>query len=235
MANISIPLNVCLQLQKELAALAPNNQSPGLLFLQHQINSILPASPASSVKRPIDTPSDNKKKKVPRVTEKGNNSKGLSRNDGRKRRKKQKDKESSEEEDDEETGDSEETGVDPEETGGDPEGEGVVVKGGGGSKVGKEKRVRIPKPKPWETVADLRKLTDFGGSILQSLAAISEQEHLHSLLLLKDRLSLSSNDIPQIPSIDSILQRCLSLDINVVEESFHQMVGLMQLSLWINQ
>ena len=103
--------------------------------------------------------------------------------------------------------------------------------------VRKKTRSRKPKCKPWEMVEDTRKLTDHGAKIIQSLACISEQSHLQSLSSLKTRLmSLSSNSAhPQKTTLESVLQRCITLDLNAIEDRFLHMVALIQLSLWLKE
>ena len=59
MATLSLPLDVCLQLQVELAVLSPNQHQPGLSFLQAQINSVLTTLSAAANKRSRPASLDN--------------------------------------------------------------------------------------------------------------------------------------------------------------------------------
>jgi hypothetical protein len=251
MANLSIPLDVCLQLQAELAALSPNEHQPGLFFLQTQINTVLTTLSAAANKRSRPASLDNTpKKKAPKL----NNRKQTSRNDGRKRKPK---KTVSEDEDSGDEEESEEEGESGEEKESGEEGEGEEVEaaalpagGEGGESLGgtsvvegpiqaltgsSPEKVKKPIAKTWETVENLRRLSDNSRSIIRTLAASSQGTQAQSLVLLHDRLSVSTQDNSQITSLDAILKRCIITDVNVVESKFLHMVALMQLALWLSE
>jgi len=182
-----------------------------------------------------------------------NTSKQTSRNDSRKRKSKKTVSE------DEESGDGEESeeGENGEEEESSEEGEGEEVEatvlpagGEGGGSLGNTsaverpiqpltgsapKKVKKPIAKTWETVENLRRLSDNSRSIIRTLAASSQSTHAQSLVLLCDRLSVSTQDNSQIMSLDDILKRCIITDVNVVESKFLHMVALMQLALWLSE
>jgi len=261
MANISLPLDVCHQLQTELEALSPNQDQPGLLFLQTQINAALSSLSVAATKRARPASLDNTpRNKAPKLS----NSKQNSRNDTVKRKDKktvpEEKEDSGEEEESEEGGKSgeeekggEEKGSAEEEESGE-EGEnlkGTTGEGGTSPEIEQgasgvagavqattgpvAEKVKKPVAKTWETVENLRKLSDNAKSILRNLAACSESSLAQSLLFLQDALSASNHDNSQITSLDVILKRCLTTNTKVVESKFLHMVALMQLVLWLSE
>ena len=145
--------------------------------------------------------------------------------------------------DEEEEGSQDEMGCIGTTRGGESQGEVAVVgERNHGSELGDEEDNPVPesvkkgKTKPWETVDDLRALTSPGAKFLQNLAAISEQGRMDALMLLQDRLSLlTSSDIPQTPSLEFIIKRCMVTNAQVMEDQFRHMIALMQLVLWLEQ
>src|SRR6202020_1380996 len=221
MANIHIPLHVCLRLQTELAALSPNRRQTGLAFVQSEIDSFLSTQ---SVPAPATAPVSNKHTKAKRSA-----GKTSSRNDGRKRKRLHVPEEEEEvvREEEEEGSQDEMVGIDAAREG-ESEGENQLDDP-------VSERVRKAKTKPWEIVDNLRGLTAKGAKFLQNLASISEQGRLDSLISLTDKLSLLlSVDIPQTTSLEVIIKRCVIMNVHVMEDHFLHMVSLMQLSLWID-
>ena len=244
MATLSLPLDVCLQLQVELAVLSPNQHQPGRSFLQAQINSVLTTLSAAANKRSRPASLDNiTKKKAPKL----NNSKQTSRNDGRKRKPKP-----TVSEDDDESGDEDESGEGVG-VGEEVEGAALPAGGEGGPSLEVEQgtsavegavqasthsvpeKVNATKAKTWQTVENLRRLSDNAKTILRTLAASSQGTHAQSLILLRDTLSMSNHDNSQITSLDAIIKRCIITDANLVESKFLHMVALMQLALWLSE
>ena len=222
MANIHIPLHVCLRLQTELAALSPNRRQTGLAFVQSEIDSFLSTQ---SVPAPATAPVSNKHTKAKRSA-----GKTSSWNDGRKRKRLHVPEEEEEvvREEEEEGSQDEMVGIDAAREG-ESEGENQLDDP-------VSERVRKAKTKPWEIVDNLRGLTAKGAKFLQNLASISEQGRLDSLISLQDKLSLLlSVDIPQTTSLEFIIKRCVIMNVHVMEDHFLHMVSLMQLSLWIDQ
>src|SRR6202020_297603 len=134
MANIHIPLHVCLRLQTELAALSPNRRQTGLAFVQSEIDSFLSTQ---SVPAPATAPVSNKHTKAKRSA-----GKTSSRNDGRKR------KRLHVPEEEEEGSQDEMVGIDAAREG-ESEGENQLDDP-------VSERVRKAKTKPWEIVDNLR-------------------------------------------------------------------------------
>jgi len=250
MATLSLPLDVCLQLQAELAVLSPNRHQPGLFFLQAQINSVLTTLSAAANKRSRPASLDNTpKKKAPKL----NNRKQTSRNDGRKRKPKKPVSEDEEESDDEDESDEKEGSGEGEGEGEEVEGAALPAGGEGGVSLEVEQgtsgveaavqasthsvpeKVNTTKAKTWETVENLRRLSDNAKTILRTLAASSQATHAQSLVLLQNTLSTSNHDNSQVTTLDAIIKRCIITDANLVESKFLHMVALMQLALWLSE
>jgi len=227
MANFHIPLNVCCQLQTELAAITPNHRQPGLAFLQSEVNCFLLQQSVLA---------SNKNKKASQSTGK----KGSNRNDSRKRKQPHVPEEEvevtrpgkavvrEEEEEEEEEG---------------PQGE-VAIGGERNHESEVEdqrdnpvpERVRKPKTKAWETVDNLQTLTSPGAKFLQHLGVIAEQGRINALMSLEDNLSLlTTSDIPQTTSLELIIKRCMVTSVQVIEDHFCHLIALMQLVLWLDQ
>jgi len=239
MAEFYIPLHVCRQLQTELAAITPNRCQPGLAFLQSKVNCFLFTQ---------SIPVTNKNKKATRGTGK----KGSSRGDTKKRKRGDAPEDKARVTrprpgevvlEEEEEGPQDEMQCIGAPRVGDSQGEGAV----GGetnheSQVENERDNPVPekvtkaKTKSWETGENLRQLTSGGEQFLQTIAAISEQGRMDALMSLQDRLSLSStSDIPQTTSPESIIERCVVTNAQVMEDQFHNMVAVMQLVIWFEQ
>ena len=97
-------------------------------------------------------------------------------------------------------------------------------------------KVNGKEPKLWETVDDVRKLTDKAAILLQSIAQISDRSNMSRLVALKEILSsqVVEPEEPTMITLPVLLQRCERSDLKVVESQFKHMVNLMRLSLWLD-
>ena len=98
-------------------------------------------------------------------------------------------------------------------------------------------KTKQKKLQSWETVDDIRVITDGASMLLQVIAGIGDQSNARRLLSLKDILSgqTQGHDSPETISLALLVKRCEQSELMVAESKFKHMVNLMQLSLWLDQ
>jgi hypothetical protein len=103
-------------------------------------------------------------------------------------------------------------------------------------------RRRIPNSvrkqlKVWQTIDDIRKLTDQGALLLQGIFSIADPSNQIRLEGIKDILAGEGlqPDNPDTLTLEVLVKRCEQSDVAVASAKFRHMVNLMQLSLWLDQ
>jgi hypothetical protein len=98
-------------------------------------------------------------------------------------------------------------------------------------------KTKQTKLQSWETVDDVRVISEGASKLLQLIAGIGDQSNTTRLLALKDMLSGQTQgpDSPETISLPLLVKRCEQSELLVAESKFKHMVNLMQLSLWLDQ